>query len=652
MGDSVGSLTFEAGAAEASGVPAAGTPATRSSRWRFWLSPPDQPRWARPALLVVAALAALSYAWSMNSATLETFYGAAVRSMSQSWHNFFFGAFDPWGTVTVDKLPGAFWVQALSVRVFGFHVWSVVLPQAVEGTLTVLVLYRAVRRVAGAGAGLTAAAVLAATPVTILLNRGNISDSLLILLLVLAADATTAAFTTGRLTLLLVAGVWVGLAFQAKMLQAWLVLPALFLAYLLAAPSPVLARRLGHVALAALVALGVSLSWMLVVSAVPAHDRPYVDGSCNDSVFSQVFLYNGTDRLTGDTLDQAGCSAAPVPVKESAGTQETTVAVPQGPGRFLNGIFGRDSDWMLLPAAVALGGILVARRREPRTDPLRAAAILWAAWLFFTWCFFASSNFINSYYLAALAPPIAVLCGLGLTVAWRLRARRATRAVILGTVAAGTAYVLYLLPAGAGVRPWVEASTLALALAAVAVTAWSLLPARPAWATGAGVALSAAALFLGSAWASATVVTAGLGPFDSAYQPAALTAQEHAADVRSAAVSASLNRDAARVAPSVSVVTNETSAASSAPIVDTGREFLPVGGFTGRVPSPTLAQFVAYVRSGRVTLVLAAVAPRTRNPDMLWAIAHCPPPHGGGRDDDIGGRSMRFFLCSPADAGG
>ena len=652
MGDSVGSLTFETRAAEPSGAPAAEPPASRSSRWQFWLSPPDQPRWARPALLVVAALAALSYAWGMNSATLETFYGAAVRSMSQNWHNFFFGAFDPWGTVTVDKLPGAFWVQALSVRVFGFHVWSVVLPQAVEGTLTVLVLYRAVRRVGGAGAGLTAAAVLAATPVTILLNRGNISDSLLILLLVLAADATTAAFTTGRLSVLLVAGVWVGLAFQTKMLQAWLVLPALFLAYLLAAPSPVLARRLGHVALAALVALVVSLSWMLVVSAVPAHDRPYVDGSCNDSVFSQVFLYNGTDRLTGDTLDQAGCSAAPAPVKESGGTQETTIAVPQGPGRFLNGIFGRDSDWMLLPASVALGGILVARRREPRTDPLRAAALLWAAWLFFTWCFFASSNFVNSYYLAAFAPPIAALCGLGLTVAWRLRARRATRAVVLGTVAAGAAYALYLLPGAAGVRPWVEASTLALALAAVVVTAWSLLPARPTRAAGAGVALSAAALFVGSAWAAATVVTSGLGPFDSAYQPAALTAQEHAAEVRSAAVSASLNRGAARVAPSVSVVTNETSAASSVPIVDTGREYLPVGGFTGRVPSPTPAQFVAYVRGGRVTLVLAAVAPRTGNPDMLWAIAHCPPLHDRARDDDSGGRSMRFFLCSPADAGG
>ncbi len=652
MGDAVGGLTLQAPAA-ADDAPPADVPATSPGRWQFWRSPTDQPRWARPLLLVIGALAALSYAWGMNNATLEAFYGAAVRSMSQSWHNFLFGAFDPWGTVTIDKLPGAFWVQALSVRVFGFHVWSVVLPQAVEGTLTVLVLYRAVRRVAGAGAGLAAAAVLAATPVTILLNRGNISDSLLILLLVLAADATTAAFTTGRLTHLLVAGVWVGLAFQAKMLQAWLVLPALFLAYLLAAPSPVLARRVGHVALSALVALGVSLSWMLVVTAVPAHDRPYVDGSCNNSVFSQVFLYNGTDRLTGDTLDQPGCNPAPAPVKQSTGTQgAAAVPVPRGPGRFLNGAFGNDSDWMLLPAAVALGGILVARRRRPRTDPLRAAAILWAAWLFFTWCFFASSHAINSYYLAALAPPIAALCGMGVALAWRLRARRATRAVLLGTVAAGTAYVLYLLPADAGVRPWVEASTLLLALAALAVTAWSLLPRGPAWAAGAGVTLSAAALFLGSAWASGTVVAAGLGPFDSPYQPAALTAREHAGGARSAAVAADLERAAARVAPSVSVITNETSPGSSVPILDTGHEFLPVGGFTGKVPSPTLAQFVGYVRAGRVTLVLAAVSPPTRNPDMLWATGHCPPVHYRGPDSTIGGRSLRFYLCSAADARG
>src|SRR6185437_4640506 len=258
-------------------------PRPRTSRLQFWRSPGDQPRWARPALLAVAALSALAYGWGMNGDMLETFYAGAVRSMSQNWHNFFFGAFDPWGTVSVDKLPGAFWLQALSVRVFGFHVWAFVLPQVVEGTLTVLVLYRAVRRVAGAGAGLLAALALAVTPVTILLNRGNISDSLLILFLVLAADAAIDAVITGRLRSLVFAGVWVGLAFQAKMLQAWLVLPALYIAYLIAAPALSLARRYGHVAVSIAVALAVSLSWMCVVTLVPAHDRPYVDASCNNS---------------------------------------------------------------------------------------------------------------------------------------------------------------------------------------------------------------------------------------------------------------------------------------------------------------------------------------------------------------------------------
>jgi 4-amino-4-deoxy-L-arabinose transferase-like glycosyltransferase len=209
----------------------AGTPG------RFWRSPADQPPWARPALLAIAAVAGLTYAWGMDGAALEAFYGAAARSMSMSWHNFFFGAFDPAGTVSVDKLPGALWPQALSLRIFGFHTWAIVLPQVIEGVVTILVLYRAVRRLAGPPAGLVAAAVVATSPVTAALNRGNVADSLLILLIVLAADATSKALSSGRLRSLLLAGVWVGLAFQAKMTVAWLVLPALAAAYLLAAPA-------------------------------------------------------------------------------------------------------------------------------------------------------------------------------------------------------------------------------------------------------------------------------------------------------------------------------------------------------------------------------------------------------------------------------
>lgn len=191
-------------------------------------------------------------------------------------------------------------MQALWLRVFGFHIWALVLPQVVEGVLTVLVLYRAVRRLAGPAAGLTAAAVLAVTPVTVLLSRGNVSDSLLVLLLVLAADATAAALLSGSLRQLLLAGVWVGLAFQAKMIQAWLVLPALAAGYLLAAPAARLRTRCAHVALAGLVTAVVSLSWMTAVSLVPSQDRPYVDGSPHDSVYTQVFDYNGLGRLTGN----------------------------------------------------------------------------------------------------------------------------------------------------------------------------------------------------------------------------------------------------------------------------------------------------------------------------------------------------------------
>ena len=192
---------------------------------------------------MVAGLSAYFYSWR-SSGYLEIYYAAAVRSMSMSWHNFLYGAFDPAGTVTTDKLPGAFWVQALSARIFGLHDWAIVLPQVVEGALSVLVLYRVVRRCAGPLAGLAAAVILAVAPANVTLDRGNVSDTLMILLVVLAADATVSAVLGGRVVHLLLAGLWIGLAFQAKMIEAWLVVPALALSYLIAAPPRLRKRAL------------------------------------------------------------------------------------------------------------------------------------------------------------------------------------------------------------------------------------------------------------------------------------------------------------------------------------------------------------------------------------------------------------------------
>ena len=443
-----------------------------------WRSPPDQPAWARPALLGVACAAGLAYAWGSDNAYLEPFYGAAARSMAGSWHDFIFGAFDPAGTVTVDKLPGALWLQALSLRVLGFHVWAVVLPQVVEGVLTILGLYRAVRRLAGPVAGIVAAAVLAVSPVTVALNRGNVSDSLLILLTVLAADATSAALVTGRLRTLLLAGVWVGLAFQAKMMQAWLVLPALALAYLVAAP-PRLRVRLGHVALAGMVTVVVSLSWMTAVSLVPAHERPYVDGSVNDSVYAQVFDYNGLSRLGGGHGDGAGPAAPFLVQLARAGTALNSYSARVGRSwhRLLSGLFGRDDGWLLPAALLAVVGVLVERRGCGRRDPLRAAVLLWATWLGVLGVVFSDGVYLNSYYVAALSPATAALCGIGAAVCWRQRRSPVARALLACALLACTGYGIYLLLGATAVPRWTITSALAVGLAGAVATLTS-----PGWA--------------------------------------------------------------------------------------------------------------------------------------------------------------------------
>jgi len=218
-----------------------------------------------------------------------------VNSMSENWRAFCTRGYDPAASITLDTLPGAFMVEALSARVFGFSTWSILLPQVVETVVAILVLYGVVRRWLGPAAGLFAAAAFATTPIVAALAHAEISDTLLTLLLILAADACLRAVAGGRLGWLLLAGVWVGLAFQTKMVEAWGVLPALALVYLLAAPGR-MRRRLGHVLLAGFVTFAVSMSWIVMVLLTPPSARPYVDGSLDNSPLAMVFEYNLLSR--------------------------------------------------------------------------------------------------------------------------------------------------------------------------------------------------------------------------------------------------------------------------------------------------------------------------------------------------------------------
>ena len=625
--------------------------------------PGSQDVWLRRlALAAIAALAGLLYAWAIGRGTLEYYYAAADRSMSMSWHNFVFGAFDPAGTITVDKLPGALWFQALSVRAFGLHTWAIILPQVIEGILTVLVLYRAVRRLAGPAAGLIAALVLAVSPAMVALNRENISDSLLILLLVLAADAVSGAIagraaggagsaatlaagdpdgpspgaTLGRLML---AGLWVGLAFQAKEIEAWMVLPALGLAYLLSGPGPVL-RRAGQLAVAAVIVAVVSVSWMAAVSLVPAGNRPYVDGSHDNSVFEQVFAYNGFGRFGDQT---------PVQVRAAQLDPGAAVAVPaRAADRLLRGSLGRDTGWLIpAAAAVAVWGI-ASRRREPRGDPLRACFILWGGWLLTFFAIFSAVTVLQPYYTAALSPPIAAIIGAGVAAA-RSRDRAPVSATIgLAVIVGGTAvYAAGLVSSSARAPGWLANAVIATGAAAAGLIVWSLAGRRSV-PFGAALLAGLAAVLLAPAVASVSLAAHGQGAFDTPFESARAQQDVAIGTGQQAVLSAravipfwqSLENRAPYLMAAQSV------GLPSVIIYDTGLEALPIGGFDGTTPSPTLARLQDDIRHGLFHIVWIG---SPTDPRLRWITTHCT--HLTKRLYDCGTVRRRLPVTQPAPVG-
>jgi 4-amino-4-deoxy-L-arabinose transferase-like glycosyltransferase len=568
---------------------------------RLWRSPVDQPRWVRPALAGITVLAAAAYAANLAGQQPEVFYAAAVRSMASSWHDFLYGAFDPLGTVSVDKLPGALWLQALSVRLCGLHLWSINLPQAVEGVLTVPFLFRAVRRLAGPLAAICAAGVGALTPAVVALDRGNVSDSLLILMLVIAMDAASAALVSGNIAPAVLAGAFVGLAFQAKMLEAWLVLPGILAVVMLAAPGK-LSRRLLQAGALLVVAVVISLSWMTVVSAIPGHDRPYVDGTTNDSVYSQVFEYNGFGR-----------AASSPPSADGIFTPIEAVTLDEGSRaqRVISGAGGRDAGYLLPVAAASLLAGLAVTRRRPRTDQLRAACVLWGWWLLADVAAFLAVDTINAYYLAALAPATGALVGIGaeLAASGSVRfGRPPVPSLLVALVAASIGYAFWLLaPAPLTVR--VAVLALAAGIAALAL----LRPRRM-------LPLLLAAVLVAPAVGTIEVVVQRAGPFDTPFEPAAIRRLTGIDAARLVAYSATAAQALQVGAGSRYLAAAYTSALASPFIYASGQEILPIGGFDGHTPVPSVAALRADVQRGELHTVLLVP---TNDPRVAWVAGHC-----------------------------
>ncbi|MEV8632725.1 glycosyltransferase family 39 protein [Streptosporangium sp. NPDC051023] len=386
----------------------------RAAVRRALLGAPGDPRWARPALWAVLALAAVLHLWALGrNGYANSYYSAAILSGTRSWKAFFFGALDAGSFITVDKPPLALWVMGISARIFGFGTWSMLLPQAVAGVAAVGVVHSAVRRALpgtpGHAAGLVAALVMTLTPITVAINRDNNPDTVLVLLLVLAAWFCQEAIRTGRTRALVLSAVLVGLAFNTKMLQAYLVLPAFALVYLATAPGTV-PRRLGRL-LAAGAALVVSSAWwMVVVDLWPALSRPYIGGSTDNSVWDLVIGYNGLGRVLGQNVTGGGRGG----FGGGAG-----FGGESGAGRLFNEVMAGQISWLLPFAAVALVAGLVLTARRPLRET-RVALLLWGGWLVVHYVVFSfSSGTFHPYYSTAMAPAVAALTGLGGVLMWR-----------------------------------------------------------------------------------------------------------------------------------------------------------------------------------------------------------------------------------------
>ncbi len=415
--------------------------------------------WNRVALAAITLISLFMNFYRLGQNGFGTYYPPAVRSMMDSWHNFFFAAYDPGGFVTIDKPPVGFWLQVASAKLFGFNSVSILLPQALAGVLSVLLLYSLVRRRFGVVAGLLAALALALSPISIVTNRNVTIDSTLALALLIGAWAVLRAAETGKLRWLLLSAVMVGIGFNIKMLEAYLVVPAYGLLYLLAAPKRIW-TRVGHLAVAGLLLLVVSFSWVTAVDLTPASQRPYVGSTQNNSELSLALGYNGIQRLlghfgrgtpanpptnatnrSGNTIGNGnGTSSLPgAPVGNGNGgpTTRGSAGTPQrqpsggfggigglfntgapGPLRLFTEPLGSQIVW-LLPLAI-LGMIAFAWQRRPRfqRDRQQQSLIFWGMWLLTMGVFFSVASFFHQYYMTEMAPAIAALFGIGLVAMW------------------------------------------------------------------------------------------------------------------------------------------------------------------------------------------------------------------------------------------
>lgn len=546
-------------------------------------------------LAVVLAIAAVLRLWRLEDNGFGTeYYAAGVRSMLQGGWLFFYNAFDPAGFISLDKPPVAFWIQTGFASLLGFSGWTIHLPQALAGVASVAILHRLVRRPFGIAAGLTAALLLAITPIAVAIDRSNNADSWLVFFLLLAAVLAA----RGRGLSFVLAMVLLGVAFNVKMLAALVCGPALVAVYLAVAPFD-WRRHLIWLSAGAATLIVVGLSWAVAFDLTPRDHRPYAGSSTGNSMLELIVMHNGLERFARP--EAAAPSATPSAPRYDG--------VPVGVLRLAQPMLAGQFAWML-PLAV-LGAVLAWRRR-------RAAVVLWGTWaLPYGIVYSAAGGIFHLYYLATLAPPLAALAAIGGIELWR----RGSRHLAFG-LSATALWQFYLVGLSLSWdSTWIGFP--AVGLLAGAAVLWR--DKRPPALIG-GVAL----LILPVAWAASAIFSPGNLTLPSASLPRWLGLDDGRGPVLSRNFRPLTDDPRLRTflqehrGKARFLVATPNALLAAPLIVRTGEPAMAFGGYLGNDPVMSVEAFAKRVENGEVRFVVLGAARRSRGFEA-WVRAHGVP---------------------------
>ena len=552
---------------------------------RSWLE-----KWTLPVLLALTG--ALYLFGALHNGMANSYYAAAVQAASQDWTAWLFGSLDAANYVSVDKPPLATMVMGLSARLFGFSSFSMLLPSVLAGVGSVWLVYAAVKRQFGFMSAAIAGMVLAMTPVAALMFGFNNPDAILTLMLTASGYAFLRSLEGKRPLLWLgLAGLFTGLAFNTKMLQGLMVLPAMVLVYLVFAKPPIITRFL-HMMFAGVITMMSTLWWSVLVWLTPAGSRPWVGSTNDNNIWSLIFGYNGFGRLLGGRGGMGGGPGG------GHGPGGTGFGGQTGIFRIFNNDFGPNIAWSLVLALAGGGLLLWILRKTPRTNRGRAAVIFWMLWLLIHIVVFSmTSGVIHPYYVVVMAPAVAALVGISLPFLWGAYTRRKPYAWLLPVLVGVTAVTTVIILGYAGTMTWLM---WIIGLLGLAGMIWLLvnLYAPRRWLQNLAIITALAVCTLApTVYTLATVNIAHTGsiPTSGPNSTAMQGSNNETSQADSQLVQYLLrNQNGARWLVAVASA-NESAAIQ----LTSGQPVIAVGGFNGSDTPLTLEQFKQLVKAGK-----------------------------------------------------